>query len=208
MRSAALAFALLLVASRAGAEEYWTYEEDVDPEYVPRLRFAPHMGLWFGEFDRTMRGCSGGAFGGFAAVPRGPGDETDFRPSCSTNGSSETGFSIGASAVYRVPGPIHLPVRLETAFTFPERFDLEQQFIIAMPVALGITFDEWHVRPIFQMVLTPYVGLPDLRRGFTYGSEGGLAVRLGGVTDLQLTGGYHASGDWRMGIIRVAGYFF
>ena len=50
------------------------------------------------------------------------------------------------------------------------------------------------------------VSLPDLRRGFSYGGQLGIAARIPDLAEIQLLIGYHVSSDWQMVIVRAAGY--
>lgn len=211
---AALLGAVLLVAGPAQAETWWTHEE-IDEDFVPRIRIAPHIGVWAGEFDRTSRACQPAEFSpGFDDIENTPNisilppEEVPppGSPFCPTSGSDELALSAGVSAIYRALGPLHLSVGLDLALTFPDRDYLAGQFIVAIPIGLGLTHDFWTVRPIGTAMLTPYFSVPDLRRGFMWGGEWGLAWRVPDLAELQLVAGYHASEDWQMAIVRVSGF--
>lgn len=210
LRHVAAGVLLVVLTARATpvvAEQWWTQEE-ADEEFVPRLRLAPHIGMWVGEFDRTQRACRPNLpdFGFDPTVEGGVPDGATFQGFCATDDSAEVGLSGGLSAVYRVLGPVHLTVGIDVAFTFPEYEWLEGQVIFSVPIAVGLTQDEWSIRPIADFVLLPYVSLPDLRRGFSYGGQGGIAARIPDLAEVQFLIGYHASADWQMVIVRAAGY--
>ena len=202
-RSRHVAAGVLLLVLLTGAEpavaEHWWTQEEADEGFVPRLRLAPHIGMWVGEFDRTQRGCR-------PPEPDFELPEATFQSFCSTEDSPEVGLSGGLSAVYRVLGPVHLTVGLDVAFTVPEYEWLEGQVIFSVPIAVGLTHHEWSIRPIADFVLLPYVSLPDLRRGFSYGGQLGMAARIPDLAEIQLLIGYHVSSDWQMVIVRAAGY--
>lgn len=205
-----LALAALVGPHPAHAETWWTAEEE-DEVFIPRIRLAPHIGFWVGEFDRTSRGCDPDYDPGFGFAEDFPTVQPEQQQQvaeifCPTEGSDELALSAGVSAVYRVLGPVHLSVGLDLALTFPDREALQGQFIIAVPISVGLTHDPWTFRPIVNATLMPYFSAPDLRRGFTYGGEWGFAWRVPDLAEIQLTAGYHASSDWGMGIVRVSGY--
>lgn len=207
LAAGALVLALAAHGAPARAEQWWTQEE-ADESFVPRLRLAPHIGMWVGEFDRTQRACRPDVpdFGFDPTEDGGVPEQASFQSFCATENSAEVGLSGGLSAVYRVLGPVHLTVGLDVAFTFPDYEWLEGQIIFSVPIAVGLTHDAWTIRPIADFVLLPYVSLPDLRRGFSYGGQLGLAARIPDLAEVQFLIGYHASSDWQMVIVRAAGY--
>jgi hypothetical protein len=170
---------------------WWVYdpaEREENP--IPRLRFAPHVGFWAANFDRPTRACEE--------------DRIAFI-GCANDDSDEIGVAAGASMLVRVFGPIHLSASIELVYTFPERdFVLKNQLIIPMPIAIGITFPNWPIRPILSGSIMPVLYVTDDARDYALGVEGGFAWRVLSLGELAIVGSYHSGDTLESFVMRVA----
>lgn len=200
MRCAAVVLFATLVASPAFAEGDWVYESgDPDDAAGRRVRFALNINIWRGTFNRPPSACrpttgfEDGEDIGFAA-------SRALRPAqfppfafCNNERASETAAGPGIDVQFRAFGPLYVTVGLDLFYTEPDSFALTNQWVIAVPFGLRLTWPHWTLRPIAEALITPVLYVTDDGRDYTLGGRGGLAYRLGSFGDLSLLVGYQTA---------------
>lgn len=198
-RSALLAFALLWVTTPAAAEEYWSYETgDADDAAGARVRFALNVNIWSSTYDRPSSACQP-VFGPeiqFDQALRRQPLRVAQQPSfsfCNHESSGEVGAGPGIGVQFRAFGPLYLTASFDLFYTEPSDFAVKNQWVVAVPFGIRLTWPHWFVRPIAEALITPVLYLTDDARDYTLGGRGGLAVRVGSAGDLSLLVGYQTA---------------
>lgn len=197
MRFVALALALSFVATPAFADD-WIWESgDPDDAAGRRVRFALNLNLWVSTYNRPPSACRP-TFGfedegGFLTRRALRTAQVPGFSFCNNENSQEIGAGPGIDVQFRAFGPFYVTVGLDVFYTEPDGFAIQNQWVVAVPFGIRVTWPHWTLRPIAEALITPVLYLTDDGRDYTLGGRGGVAYRLGAFGDLSLLIGYQTA---------------
>lgn len=193
MRCAALVLLASLVAAPASADD-WIFESgDPDDAAGRRVRFALNLNIWRATFNRPPSACRPTTgIEDFATRGLRPAQFPPFA-FCNNENASETAAGPGIDVQFRALGPLYFTVGLDVFYTEPDSFALTNQWVIAVPFGMRLTWPHWTLRPIAEALITPVLYVTDDGRDYTLGGRGGVAYRLGAFGDLSLLIGYQTA---------------